>query len=218
MKTFIKIKVFTIVFSCFSFFVFAQKGYKDAEKKLNEKAIKEARKEAKKWEKLGFINLPGDPALDKQFEASLLKQFMFDEGGESMYIITMGGAKGGSDGVASANAMDNARSALAGQIQSKVTELVSNNKANTQYTNHDIETIDEFISNSKTLIQEDIGSLRPTIRMYREQGDLIEYRYTLAYSTETVKKVTKRIMQKELSKKLEASDTQSQLDKLLGID
>ncbi|MEO9801747.1 MAG: hypothetical protein ABJF04_00800 [Reichenbachiella sp.] len=193
----------------------AQTDYKDAKKELKDKAIKGARKEAKKWEKMGFSNLPGDPPLDKQFEVSMIKQYLLDEKGNPLYIVTMGSAVAGTEGVASANAMDNARGALAGQIQSEVSALVSNNKANTQYENGEVETIDEFISNSKTLIQKELGALKPVIRMYRKVDNNVEYRYSTIYSLKTVKSIAKRIMKQELSEKLDTNE--AQLNQLLGL-
>lgn len=194
----------------------AQTTYKQAEKNLKSKPLKEARKEAKKWEKEGFSNLPGDPPLDKQFEVSMIKQFMYNEKGEPLFIVTIGSAVGGSEGVASANAMDNTRAALAGQIQSEVSALVSNNKANTQYEKGEVETIDEFISNSKTLIQKELGALKPAIRMYRKlDNNNVEYRYSIIYSMETAKNVAKNVIKKELREKMDTNE--AQLNKLLDL-
>ncbi|MGL1885512.1 MAG: hypothetical protein OCD76_03265 [Reichenbachiella sp.] len=215
MKNGLKILLFCLVISTCSMTAFAQNSYKDAKKELKSKAIKGARKEAKKWEKKGFSNLPGDPPLDKQFEVSMIKQFMYDEKGDPLYIVTIGSAVGGSEGVASANAMDNTRSALAGQIQSEVTALVSNNKANTQYEDGEVETIDEFISNSKTLIQKELGALKPAIRMYRKVDKNVEYRYSIIYSMETAKNVAKKVIREELREKMDTNE--EQLNKLLDL-
>lgn len=194
---------------------FAQTTMKEAKKELNDKAFKGARKEAKKWSKMGFTNLPGDPPLDKQFEASMLKQYLVDEQGNPQYIVTMGSAIAGTEGVAAANAMDNARGALAGQIQVEVSALVSNNKANTQYEDAEVETIDEFISNSKTLIQQEIGAIKPAIRMFRYVDKNVEYRYSTIYSMETAKEVTKNIIKEQLREKMDVND--AKIDKLLGL-
>ncbi|MEP3387390.1 MAG: hypothetical protein ABJO02_04325 [Reichenbachiella sp.] len=215
MKNIFRPVLFTILFFFIAGSLVAQSTFKEAKKNLKQKAIKEARKEAKKWEKKGFSNLPGDPPLDKQFEVSMIKQFMLDEKGDPLYIVTNGSAIAGSEGVAAANAMDNSRAALAGQIQSEVSALVSNNKANTQYEDGQVETIDEFLSNSKTLIQKELGALKPAIRMYRSVDTNVEFRYSIIYSIETAKNVTKKILKDELQEKLDPSD--EQLNKLLDL-
>jgi len=195
---------------------FGQSTYKEAEKAMKGKAIKDARKEAKKWEKQGYTNLPGDAPLDKQFEKSMIRQYMVDDEGNDRYISAFGTAVAGTEGVASANAMDNTRLALAGQIQSEVSALISNNKANTQLNSEEAETIDEFISNSKTLIQNELGALKPVIRMYKKmENKNVQYRFTVLYDLANAKKMTKKIMKRELEGKLDSNE--ADLDKLLGL-
>lgn len=195
---------------------FGQTTYKKAAKEMKGKAMKDARKEAKKWSKRGYLNLPGDMPLDKQFERSMVLQYMVDEEGNDRYISAFGSATAGSEGVASANAMDNTRLALAGQIQSEVSALISNNKANSQFTTQDVETIDEFMSSSKTLIQTEMGALKPAIRMYKiNDNKTVQYRYTVLYDLKTAKQLTKSVMKRELEGKLEANE--ADLDKLLGL-
>lgn len=193
----------------------AQTTYKEARAQLKDKAVKDARKEARKWKKKGFNNLPGDMLLDKQFEESMVLQYMKDEEGRPLYISAFGTAVAGSEGVASANALDNARIGLAGQVQAEVSALISNNKANSQYSTSDVETIDEFISNSKTLIQKELGSIKPVIRMYRESGGNVEYRYTIMYDLKEARRVTKKLIKKGLQEKLK--ENEEDLDKLLGL-
>lgn len=193
-----------------------QTTYKQAEKMLKGKAVKDARKEAKKWRKQGYENLPGDIPLDHQFEVSMIKQLILDEDGNARYIVAFGTALAGTESVASANALNNAIIALATQISSEVSALVSNNKANTQYNTEEVETIDEFISNSKTLIQKEIGQIKPAIRMARKTVNKnVEYRYTVVYDLKNAKKIAKRVIKEGLKEQL--NDNEEDLDTLLGL-
>lgn len=194
----------------------AQTNLKEATKELKGKAVKDARKEAKKWEKQGYTNLPGDAPLSKQFERSMAMQYILDDEGNNRYISAFGSALAGTSGVASANAMDNTRLALAGQIQSEVSALISNNKANTQLNTEEVETVDEFIANSKTLIQTQLGAVKPAIRMYKmNENKTVEYRYTVLYDLKNAKRITKNLMKKELEGKLKSNE--EDLDQLLGL-
>ena len=194
-----------------------QTTYQEAQKivKKDKKAVKLARKESKKWEKEGYTNLPGNLPLENQFEKSLVMQQMVTEDGNARYISANGSAIAGSEGVAQANAMDNTRVTLAGQIQSEVSALISSNKANTGYTAEEVETIDEFVSSSKTLIQNEIGTIDPVIEMMRKVGDKFEYRFIIMYDVNTARVVAKSIIKKELREKV--SQNEAELNKLLGI-
>ena len=99
---------------------------------------------------------------------------------------------------------------------SDVSALVSSNKANTGYTADDIETIDEFLSNSKTLIQGELGVIHPVIEMVRRVEDKFEFRYTIFYDFQEARRITKGIMQRELREKL--SQNEKELDSILGIN
>lgn len=195
---------------------FSQTTYKEAEKMIKkDKAVKEARKEAKKWEKQDYTNLPGNLPLANQFERSLVMQVMLNDDGEQRYLTATGSAISGSEGVAQANAMDNTRVQLAGVIQSEVSALVTNNKGNTGYTADEMQTVDEFLSSSKTLIQNKIGRIKPVIEMMRRVDDKFEYRFTVMYDTEEAKRIAKEILQEGLADKV--SKNEDELNKLLGL-
>ncbi|MFY0687678.1 MAG: hypothetical protein JXQ90_10965 [Cyclobacteriaceae bacterium] len=196
-------------------FLFAQTTYKEAEKMIQkEKVIKEAKKEAKKWEKEGYTNLPGNMPLANQFERSLVMQVMVDDEGALRYLAATGSAIAGTEGVAQANAMDNTRQSLAGQIQSEVTALITSNKANSGYTATEMQTIDEFVASSKTLIQNKIGAIRPVIEMMRRVDDKFEYRYTVLYDVKNAKEITEESIRDGLRGKI--SDNEAELDRLLS--
>ncbi|MEO9474421.1 MAG: hypothetical protein ABJG41_02770 [Cyclobacteriaceae bacterium] len=195
---------------------FSQTTYKEAEKMIKrDKAVKEARKEAKKWEKQDYTNLPGNLPLANQFERSLVMQVMLTDDGEQRYLTATGSAISGSEGVAQANAMDNTRVQLAGVIQSEVSALVTNNKGNTGYTADEMQTVDEFLSSSKTLIQNKIGRIKPVIEMMRRVDDKFEYRFTVMYDTEEAKRIAKEILQEGLQDKV--GKNEDELNKLLGL-
>ena len=211
-----KLACFTLII-LLAFGLKAQTTYKEAEKSISkDKTIKEAKKESKKWEKQGYSNLPGNLPLDNQFEKSLVMLVMVTDDGQPRYLSATGSAIGGTEGVAQANAMDNTRQILAGQVQSEVTALISSNKANSGYTATEMQTIDEFVASSKTLIQNRLGAIRPVIEMVRRVEDKYEYRFTVMYDMQTAKQISKSLMLEELGQK--ESENEAELNQLLGLD
>lgn len=197
-------------------FAFSQTTYKQARKTVKkDKVVREAKKEAKKWKKQGYTNLPGNLPLANQFERAMVMQVMLTETGEQRYLAATGSAISGSEGVSQANAMDNTRLILAGLIQAEVSALVTSNKGNSGFTADEMQTVDEFLSSSKTLIQNKIGSIKPVIEMMRKVGDKFEYRFTVMYDTENAKKMAKDLLQEELEDKL--SKNEDDLNKILGL-
>lgn len=206
----------TLAAALISLAAISQTTYKEAEKMIKkDKAVKEARKESKKWEKQGYTNLPGNLPLASQFEQSLVRQVMVNDDGDPRFLSATGSAISGSEGVAQANAMDNTRLQLAGVIQSEVSALITNNKGNTGYTAEEMQTVDEFLASSKTLIQNKIGRIKPVIEMMRRIDNKFEYRFTVTYDTEDAKKIAKNLMEEELSDKL--GKNEDELNKLLGL-
>ncbi len=194
----------------------SQTTYKEAEKAIKkDKVVKDAKKEAKKWEKEGYTNLPGNLPLANQFEKSLVMQVMVNDDGDARFLSATGSAISGSEGVSQANAMDNTRLQLAGLIQTEVSALITNNKGNTGYTADEMQTVDEFLASSKTLIQNKIGRIKPVIEMMRRVDDKFEYRFTVMYDTEDAKKIAKELLQVELEGKLDKNE--EELNKLLGL-
>jgi len=195
---------------------FTQTTYHEAEKMVKDKAIKDARKEAKKWKKEGYSNLPGQLSLDKQFERSMVMQVMLDDEGNERYIGVTGTAVAGTENAAQQNALNNTRLNLAGQIQVEVSQLISSNVANTQFNSEEAETVDEFISNSKSLIMQELGAIKPVISMRRIlKNKNVEFRLSVMYDINTAKNVARKVIKKELKDKLK--DNEEDLDKLLGI-
>ena len=218
MRNFFQLSLVMLVVSIgFSENILAQTTEKQGRKAIrNLKPIKEARKEARKWKRQGFNNLPGSLPLENQIEKAMIMTVLKNKDGGPKYLSATGSARAGSEGVAQANALDNTRAELAGIVQSSISALVSSNKGSTQLSASEAETIDEFLSSSKTLIRSELGALKPTIIMFRQVGTLFEYRYTILYEMEEARIATKRVAKRELQEKIQ--DNEKKLDKILGLN
>lgn len=188
---------------------------KDARKAAKQKADKDARKEAKKWGKDGYTNVMGKLPLEKQLQRSYTMQYEFDDQGIAKFIFAEGTALAGSAGVASANALNNARVELAGLISAQVANLIKGNMANTQISTEDAQTIDKFVSNSQTFVNADLGVITPVVEAEKKIGKNIERRTVIAYSLDNAKMVANKLIKKELQDDLDANE--EDLQKLLGL-
>ncbi|MCS3282369.1 hypothetical protein NXV73_06855 [Bacteroides salyersiae] len=99
-------------------------------KDLQKKAIKEARKEAKKLTKEGFKTPVGKLPLDKQIENAWQKQAEMTPDGTPFWYVASSRAIGGNQSSAVLQATNAAKIDLAGQIQTKVSQLIEAKVAN----------------------------------------------------------------------------------------
>jgi len=194
----------------------AQATLQEAEKELKERASKDAKKEVKKWTKEGYTNMPGQLPLEKQYDRYFQFTLLMDEKMIPKYISSTGTAVASVEDVAIANSLDNARLNLAGQISAQVANLIENNKGNSQLSTKDAESISKFISNSKTLVQNELGTVQPMVTMRRLlKDDKIEVRMEVAYSMDNAKIMAKKLIHKELQD--EINQNEQELNKILGI-
>ena len=101
-----------------------KKHEKVLDKNLRKKAVKEARQEAKKLEKEGFKTPVGKLPLGKQLEDAWEKQAEMDINGNPYWYIASSRMVGGNQSSAALQAVNAAKIDLAGQIQTKVSQLI----------------------------------------------------------------------------------------------
>ena len=190
---------------------------KYSKKELNERATKDARKEAKKLKKQGWTVSPGALPLEKQLDKSYLMQQEFDEDLFPKYIMADAQSIGENYDAAKASAISLAITNLAGQIQTEVTALVENTVANKQLEAGEAASIAETVQSSKNLISQSIGRTIVVMECYREvkKNGNKEVLVRLAYNGDMAKAAAKKAIRAELEKKGE--NLHNQLDKVLGL-
>jgi len=190
---------------------------KMTKKELNEKASKDARKQAKVLKKQGWIVSPGALPLEKQLDKSYLMQMEYDENLFPKYIMADAQSIGENYDAAKTSALSLAITNLASQIQTEVTALVENTVANKQLEANEAASIVETVMSSKNLISQSIGRTLPVMECYREvkKGGNKEVLVRIAYNGEMAKAAAKKIVRDELEKK--GQDLHDQLDKVLGF-
>lgn len=129
-----------------------QKKYeKILDKELQKKAIKEARKEAKQLEKEGFRTPVGKLPLAKQLETAWEKQAEIDSEGNPYWYIASSRAIGANQSSASLQATNAAKIDLAGQIQTKVSQLIEAKVANDDMGQEEAASLSSVVASSKSV-------------------------------------------------------------------
>ena len=198
----------------FSSHTFAQ--YTQADKKsLESRSIKEARKEAKKYKKLGFYVAIGEPQLDKQLEHAWMMQLEQDERGYPTYLIQTGTSVAESQIAAKIQATQTAKLFIAGSITTKIAANIETKIANKQMNAKEAASVTEIVVSSKSIIAQKLGKTVPIFEVYRDTGDNVEAIIRLAYSNTEAKKIAKEVIRQKLRDK--ASQLEQQVDGLLDF-
>jgi hypothetical protein len=204
--------VFTILFSATDVLK-AQQTAQELKKDVASKAIRSARKEARKYKKDGYYVAPGAPLLDKQLEHAWMKQYETNDKNESKYIMATGNSVAETQTAAKLQAMETAKLELAGQINTQVAALIENSIANQQLNNEEAASVTKTVAASKNLIAQEIGLIIPMIEMYKKIGKNVEVNLRLAYNMATAFDIAKRVIRKSLEE--ETKIAHEKLDALM---
>ena len=178
-------------------------------KDLQKKAIKEARKEAKKLTKEGFKTPVGKLPLDKQIENAWQKQAEMTPDGTPFWYVASSRAIGGNQSSAVLQATNAAKIDLAGQIQTKVSQLIEAKVANDDMGQEEAASLSSVVGASKSVISATLGRVVPLVEVDNKN---VEVMVTLGYSMEAANKAAISAVRAELAKKSE--DLAKELDKL----
>ena len=189
---------------------------KQSQAELNAKASKAARKEAKALAKEGWTVAPGHLPLEKQLDKSYNMYYEYEANGLPKYIIGEAMSVGGTYDAAKMQALELAKTNLAGQIQTEVTALVESTVANEQITSEEAASIVQSVQASKNLISKRLGRVFPVVELYRKVNkSTVEVRVTIAYNSMMAIDAAKEVVKAELEAKGE--QLHDQLDKALGF-
>ncbi|MEQ6122533.1 hypothetical protein [Reichenbachiella sp. MALMAid0571] len=199
-----------------SFGATAQQDTKALTKEIKDKAVKEARKEAKSYAKDGWYTQPGSLPMDKQIEKAWMKQYEEDENGYPKYYVGTGNSVAGAQSAAKLQASTIAKQDLAGRISSSIASIIETNIANEQISAEDAVTIQQTVSASTEIIAQKLGRVVTLTELYRKVGSKnIEANIRIAYSQELAMDEAKKVIKKDLEEKTNVA--REKLDKLMNF-
>lgn len=182
---------------------------------LNEKVSKDAKKEAKRFKKEGWLTTPGALPLEKQLNTSYLMQMERDENMYPKYIMAEAMTIGENYDAAKMQASALAKLEIAGKIQTEITALINNSLGNQQLAADEASSLIQTVNASKELISQKIGRVIVVVECYRvTKNKNKEVLVRIAYNSDMAKAAAKQAMREELKEKNE--DLHDRLDELLG--
>ena len=190
-----------------------QKREKTLTKDLKKKAIKDARKEAKRLTKEGYKVPAGRLPLDKQLEDSWVKQYEVDADNYPIYYIATQKATAGSFSAASVQAYNLAKTDLAGQIQTKISQMVESQVSNSELGQDEAASVVNVVSASKSIVSATLGRTIPLVEIYKVlPNSNVEVMVSLAYNSRMATKAALQAIRDNIAK--DSAELAAKLDKL----
>ena len=189
---------------------------REAEKALNERSVKAARKEARRLKKEGWSVSPGALPLEKQLDRAYTMQYEYDTDNYPKYIMADAQSVGQNYDAAKMQAMELAKQNLVGQIETAMTSIVENSVANRQLDAGEAASVVKTLVAGKNVIMQRIGRILPVTECYRSlpNGNK-EVLVRIAYSSDAAKKVVRDYVGQQLES--EGRELQEELDMYFGI-
>ena len=132
---------------------------------------------------------------------------------EPLWYIASSRAIAGNQSAAILQATNAAKIELAGQIQTKVSQLIESKVANDDLGKEEAASISNVVATSKSVISANLGRIVPLVEVYKTLSNKnVEVIITLGYSLEIANKVALNVIREELSK--QSADLANELDKL----
>ncbi|MBQ8224044.1 MAG: hypothetical protein IJZ86_01595 [Bacteroides sp.] len=190
-----------------------KKQEKVMSKEASKKASKDARKQAKELTKEGFKTPVGKLPMEKQLQNAWNKQYELDTEGNPYWYIASARVIGGNQSAAALQATNAAKIDLAGQIQTKVSQLIEAKVANDDMGQEEAASLSSVVASSKSVISATLGRTIPLVEVYRTLDNKnVEVMVILGYSQQAANQAAVKAIRKELASKSE--ELAKELDKL----
>lgn len=152
---------------------------------LKTKASKEAKKQAKVYQKQGWEIAPGAIPLERQLDRSYLMEFDMDLDMQSKYAFGEAISTGQFYDAAKLQASELAKSDLVGKISSEITRLVETQVKTKQLPEDQAQSVAAATEKSKSLVIQRLGAITPVLELHRKlKNGNVEVMIRYAYNRE----------------------------------
>lgn len=182
----------------------------------NEKASKDARKQAKALKKEGWIVPAGSLPLEKQLDRLYAMQYEVDENFFPKFIKGEAQTIANNYDAAKMQAVNLAKIELASNISTEVVAEVESKVANNQLEANEAISTTESVMGAKNIIAQSIGQTIIGLEVYRELNNKNkEVRVVILYNAAMAKAAAKKAIRKDLEEK--GDKIIEKLDTILGF-
>lgn len=188
---------------------------------INSKPSKEAKKQAKKMAKEGWLAPAGSDDLASQLTRGQLlgKELMADENGQPVkrYILHTAMTTSGSESAGYAAARTQCQMEIASMLKTKVAGAIESKLDNAETSAINASTVDKFHQRSKGIIDATLTMMTPVIHIYRVlPNNNYQVQVQVAYDKKEMKAMLKRQLVKQLEQ--EGDELDDIVDEVLGGD
>ena len=168
---------------------------------LNEKVNKDAKKEAKRLKKEGWMPIAGGLPLERQLDRAFKMQYEYDDKGDLAWYWGAAQTPGAVIDAAKIQATDMAKQDLIGNLQTEFTALIESKVANEQLNEEDAASAQKTVSASKSLLSQSLGRTITVVTAYRvNKNKQKEVMVRVAYSTKEARERAKAVIRQALEK------------------
>lgn len=184
-------------------------------KEMKKKAVKGARKEAKRLRKAGYMTFIGQLPLDKQLENSWQAAYELDAYGNPYYIISTQKAVASNFTAAQLQAMNAAKTDIAGQLETRINQVIESKVTSNELARNEASSLATFVSTSKNIVSNTLGRVIKLVEIYREPKKTknVEVQVTVAYNAEVATREALKALKQSLTP--EDVELMQQIDKLV---
>lgn len=209
-----KARIIVSIFAAAALMFSQEMNAQQLDKENQEKAIKEARKEAKLLEKEGYKVPAGALALTRQLEDAWQAQVTVDTEGTPYYLMAEAISSGPDYDQALKSAASAAKSDLADQVLNQILSVLQEKVADNKINADNADAISTFVSASKSVIDIALGGVTKFIEIYRTLEDgTVQAQVTLGYNAGLAVREVITTIQETLDS--DAEDLIKELDILL---
>jgi hypothetical protein len=188
-----------------------------ARAQIKKRAIKEARKEARKLRRDDWAVAPGSMPMEKMLERSWIMQYERTEEGELAHLHSDGNGVANTYTAAQIQAHEMAKLNLAGQIQTEIRALVEANIANQQLSQEEAATVNRILTTSRNIIATRLNRVDPGLVIYRTlRNDNVECQVMLFYNRDQALRQASDVIRQQLDQDLRSLS--QRWDSILGLD
>ena len=187
-------------------------NYSIAQKFKYPKISTDVKREAKKYEKEGWNNFPGNMPINQQLNNTFNKQNELDEQGIQKWFFATGFSVGQTLAAAEMQANELAKNDLVQQVQSDISSFTETNLANNQLSKDEAASITKTVNVVTNKVAQKLGRIIPLLRIYRETPNNYEVQVQVGYNIA----IAKKIMLEEVKKEL-GNDAEKIKDKMSGF-
>lgn len=164
--------------------------------------VKAARKEAKAYEKAGWVIFERQLPLEKQMERAFAMRYESDKKQFPHYVMGEATCTGKSYAASEVDAVERAKLNMAGQIQTEICILVDNGLKEKHLTVNEAAAITEVVMAGRESIAASIGRVIPAVKCRRAKDTGNNEVYVrIAYGTEMAIEGAKKALRRELDTK-----------------